>query len=253
MGDPEAISQGTKLQDGYQLVRGGEELYLQPDGNLVVYLMGANGAGPALWSSGTWGNPGDYALMQGDGNFVIYRQGGGPGIGGAFWSTGTWYDQFACATFAADGQFEVKGVNGRLWTSGTGPLLGAPGDLAPQYWLGGGQMLGPGQWIASDTVWLVMQADGNLVLYRKRDGAPLASSGTWDNPGAYVTLQVDGNLVVYRAGRSDPAGALWSTGTWGNPNDLLVAQSDGNLVLYQRDSLSRDTVPLWSTGTWGQA
>ncbi|MER6567735.1 hypothetical protein ABT288_16485 [Streptomyces sp. NPDC001093] len=45
-----------------------------------------------LWSTGTWGHSGAYATLQNDGNFVVYKSGGGPSTGGALWSTDTYKD-----------------------------------------------------------------------------------------------------------------------------------------------------------------
>jgi subtilisin family serine protease len=60
---------------------GNFELVMQGDGNLVQYQEGV-----ALWSSGTWGHPGAYAVLQGDSNFVIYSASGAP-----IWhAPGTW-------------------------------------------------------------------------------------------------------------------------------------------------------------------
>ncbi len=56
---------------------------MQGDGNFVLYHQGWN----ALWSSGTYGNPGSYIVMQNDGNLVIYNPGGR-----ALWATGTQED-----------------------------------------------------------------------------------------------------------------------------------------------------------------
>ncbi|EFL19658.1 hypothetical protein [Streptomyces sp. C] len=44
----------------------------------------------ARWRTGTANNPGAYALLQDDGNFVIYKKDGGPTKGGALWHTGTY-------------------------------------------------------------------------------------------------------------------------------------------------------------------
>ncbi|MEO3819625.1 LamG-like jellyroll fold domain-containing protein [Plantactinospora sp. B24E8] len=84
-----------------------------------------------------------------------------------------------------------------------------------------------GQYLRSDigNYQLLMQPDGNLVLYQA--GFPLWETGTSGNPGAYLQLQADGNLVVYSA---DDV-ALWSSGTADTPGDRLVIRDDGDLVL----------------------
>ncbi|GAA3462214.1 S8 family serine peptidase [Saccharothrix longispora] len=74
---------------------------------------------------------------------------------------------------------------------------------------------------------LVMQGDGNLVLYTAA-GQALWSSGTWGTGATHVVLQGDGNLVIYTA-----AGvAKWHTHTWGTAADRLIVQNDSNVVLY---------------------
>jgi hypothetical protein len=45
---------------------------MQGDGNFVIYDSSNN----PLWSSGTAGNNGAYLLVQNDGNTVIYSSGG---------------------------------------------------------------------------------------------------------------------------------------------------------------------------------
>ncbi len=84
---------------------------------------------------------------------------------------------------------------------------------------------------------LVLQSDGNLVLYCLGIGA------LWDTrtPGRDVNdviMQGDGNLVMY-----GPSGAIWNSATDNNPGAFLSLQNDGNLVIY------RDTTALWHTGT----
>ncbi|MCE6994102.1 S8 family serine peptidase [Saccharothrix sp. S26] len=74
---------------------------------------------------------------------------------------------------------------------------------------------------------LVMQGDGNLVLYTAA-GQALWHTNTWGTGATYAILQQDGNLVVYTA-----AGvAKWHTNTWGTAADRLIVQNDSNLVLY---------------------
>lgn len=115
---------------------------------------------------------------------------------------------------------------------------------------------------------LIMQADGNVVLYGA-DGIPAWSSGTAGNPGARLVLQSDGNAVVY----SSTNVPLWSSSTAGlpggesyvahtlrSPGSLyelqnlttanrkyrMILQPDGNLVVYS------PTRAIWSSGTAGK-
>lgn len=100
---------------------------------------------------------------------------------------------------------------------------GAKVGLAP------GEVLTAGQTINSPNgrYRMVMQGDGNLVLYVH--GKALWSSVTNGNPGAFVGMQGDGNLVVYSAGKV----ALWASGTDQRPGSRLYLQDDGNAVIYE--------------------
>jgi hypothetical protein len=115
---------------------------------------------------------------------------------------------------------------------------------------------------------LVMQTDGNLVLYDVNDH-PLWFTGTGDNPNAHLSLQYDGNLVIY----SQAGTPLWTTGSGHNPNYLsyvnttlhpgkilrgqwlqtadrrykMILQNDGNLVLYSPQRA------IWATHTDGSS
>jgi hypothetical protein len=61
-------------------------LIFQTGGNLVIYP-----ASGSPWATGTDGNGGDFAVVQNDGNFVVYRRGGGNGDG-AIWASNTRYN-----------------------------------------------------------------------------------------------------------------------------------------------------------------
>ncbi len=106
-----------------------------------------------------------------------------------------------------------------------------------------GTTLKPAQIVysASGSHRLVMQDDGNLVLYNTTSGAALWNSGTSGNAGAYAVFQTDGNFVVYSAnGR-----ALWFSSTnGGSYGQYLAVQDDGNMVIY------RSSVPLFATSTF---
>jgi len=135
----------------------GSSLVLQTDGNLALYPPGG---GPAEWSSGTAGGGGVTLQLQDDGNVVLY---GDPdaGVAPVVWQTGT------------------EGFRGTV--------------------LGEGETLEAGQFVvSSDGLFkMVMQADGNLVVYAVGLPGALWSSRTAGDPGAFATMQADGNLVVY--------------------------------------------------------
>jgi hypothetical protein len=111
-----------------------------------------------------------------------------------------------------------------------------------------GQRLSRGQRLTSSNgrFNLVMQTDGNLVLY---DGAPgqnpIWATGTWNLPDdrrpTYAELQTDGNLVLYNDARQ-PAWAAGVFGTFTNP--YLEVQDDGNLVIYHNGRTA-----IWASGT----
>jgi hypothetical protein len=86
---------------------------------------------------------------------------------------------------------------------------------------------------------LVYQTDGNLVLYRQRDGFPLWNARTTGTSLGKLVMQPDGNLVLYNASKSP----VWYIGTTGNAGAILRVQDDGNLVVY------RGRVPIWNSGT----
>ncbi|MCU9954212.1 protease pro-enzyme activation domain-containing protein [Burkholderia sp. BKH01] len=105
-----------------------------------------------------------------------------------------------------------------------------------------GTSLNPGQTLYSPSTnhELVMQYDGNLVLYNTTNGAAVWSSRTYGNAGAYAVFQADGNFVVY----GTSGNALWSSATNNaSYGQYLVVQDDGNMVIY------RSSVPVFATST----
>jgi hypothetical protein len=94
----------------------------------------------------------------------------------------------------------------------------------------GGTVLSAGdaRWSQNSQVVLLMQGDGNLVLYTG-SGAVWAT-GT-QGAGNAAAMQEDGNLVVY----SHDGVPLWDSHTWGTPGAFLKVQDDGKLVIYRPD------------------
>jgi hypothetical protein len=188
-------------------------------------------------SSGT----GFYSLVQQtDGNLVLYKSGGR-----SIWANSA-NGPTAWTAMQSDGNLVAYDVIGRpRWSSNTA------GNGASR---------------------LVVQDDGNAVIYRNSDGRAVWQSGTgggrqpvaqpagrtdrlgvnqgiWRG-GAVLTssdgrfqliLQAsDGNMVIYKQGV-----AIWAIG--GRDDDFLVNQGDGNVVIYRTHGGA-----VWSTGTGGQ-
>lgn len=138
----------------------------------------------------------------------------------------------------ADRYVHIKDITAPAW-HGIGRDLQFMGkDL-----LNPGEILRAGQYMLSaDTrTYLVMQGDGNLVLYGP-GGRPLWNTGTAGSGAVFAGMQGDGNLVLY----TSDLRPKWSSGTAGHNNSRLIAQSDGNLVLYNPNN-----TPVWNSGTGG--
>src|SRR5215831_18907840 len=114
--------------------------------------------------------------------------------------------------------------------------------------------LGPGEQLqlnqtlqsANGAYTLVMQGDGDLVLYSGWPQAPIAhwTSVTAglppDQRPVYAEMQADGNFVLYDSSRRAP----WASNTAGHPGARITLQDDRNLVLYDATGAA-----LWATGT----
>jgi hypothetical protein len=233
------LQSGQTLNPGQSLTTSSMTLTMQTDGNLVAYLATGSGSGPAVWASNTSGHGGAYAYLQTDGNLVIYNSGGGPSTGGALWASNTAGHSGAYATLQSDGNFVVyNSGGGALWATNVyqhSPTIGS------------GQKLTPGWWTQAQYTRLVMQTDGNLVMYRNSDGKAVWASNTSGHNGAYAAMQNDGNLVIY----SSSGGALWATGTYGHSGAYAAMQNDGNLVVYKSGGGPGTGGALWASNTAG--
>ncbi|XP_047131880.1 uncharacterized protein LOC124810920 [Hydra vulgaris] len=111
-----------------------------------------------------------------------------------------------------------------------------------------GLNLKPGEYLSSGNCYFaVMQGDGNFVLYVTHHWVPqnaIWASGSYNKGTAprRVVMQNDGNLVIYDAYNR----ATWASGTnqKGSKPHRLVMQTDGNLVIY--DGINK---PTWATST----
>jgi len=92
------IPKGSSLFSPNKRVR----LTMQPDGNLVLY-----GDDKYIWDSRTNGKPADRAVMQTDGNLVVYDGGGK-----VLWSSGTNGNTTAYLSVYDDGNAVIRAGNG---------------------------------------------------------------------------------------------------------------------------------------------
>jgi hypothetical protein len=222
---------GQALLPGQELDALGQPVrcLMQTDGNLVIYW---GSSGFPIWASNSAGLPVTQAILQLDGNFVLYA-GARP-----VWSTGTNGNPGAFLVVQSDGVLKVlSSSNATLWESGsaivTPPLRGRAVLTA-------GESLSIGQFLqaSSQPYTCQLQSDGSLTINKLGTDPLWGASGP--QPAEVAIMQADGNFVLYAAGGA----AIWATGTWGNPGAHIVMQDDGNLVVYRTDGK-----PLWASDT----
>lgn len=207
------LKQGQRLNPGAFLQSGSGQyrLTMQTDGNLVQSVVGS---GRVLWASGTGGNAGATALMQADGNLVVYLH------GVAKWSTRTGGNPDTgrrVAVLQDDANLVVYDGSTPTWSSATRNTRVAVGESLRSGWF----VQSP-----DGHYRLTLQADGNLVERVAETSRPVWSSGTANRPGAHLVQQADGNAVIY-AGST----AVWATSTSGTGASLAL-QNDANVVQY---------------------
>lgn len=221
-GDAATFYPGQSLYSG----NGRYHLSYQQDGNLVLYAGNA-----PVWASGTLGKGVGRAVLQGDGNLVIYNSANQP-----LWASGTSGNPGSTLAMQDDGNVVIYRSNHTpSWATNT---------IQNASILVRGQAITPGQSVvsANGRYQLAYQTDGNLVIYNASH-QPVWSSNTLGHGVGYAAMQDDGNLVIYN-GSNQP---LWASGTSGNPGSFLAVQDDGNVVIYRSNH-----TPSWASGTTGR-
>jgi len=212
------------LRSGNSLIssRGTYTLTMLATVDLVISIAST---GRVIWSFGTAGHPGATAVLQRDGNLVVHASDGSvlktTGSGGHPAGTYT-------MTIQEDSNLVIYTPGGTaLWSSNTTNNL-----------LGSTESLHAGQFLRSHgrQYQLIMQKDGNLVLYDTTNG-----SVTWETNTSVMNSRVimgpGGALTIY-----GPLGKeLWSTHTSGYPGATATLQTDGNLVVYHKG------VAIWAS------
>ena len=149
-------------------------------------------------------------------------------------------------TCGAGGSHTQSGSNYELFVQSTNPAASPP-PVAPygsqSDRLYANQQLTKNQALtaANNETTLMMQGDGNLVLYQKSDNNALWKSDTSGSPAVRAQMQYDGNFVLY----DSDTNPVWATGTDGvGPNLHLIMQNDHNLVMYADEG-----GVLWASNT----
>lgn len=207
-------------------------LKYQHDGNLVLYYASDEGK-QAIWASGVLVDNPLMAILQKDGNFVLYDTSMKP-----YWAT-----SFGRPLPTGKRPYKLILQDDRnlvlydsrtipYWSSGTHIRLDML-DSVTNNTLNVGDAITS----ANGLYYLIYQSDGSLVLYRKRNNErPYIM---WSNqkffrgrPGKAV-LESDGNLALF-----DSNGLkYWHSVTYGRNAGpyTLQLQDDGNLVLSDKN------------------
>ena len=166
-------------------------LAVQKDGNLVLYARDDT----RLWATETDGQGGTRLIMQNDGNLILRTDGGT-----AIWATDKAELRVGEVLMVGQGLRSPgwPGERFRLDLQEDGNLAVIRTDGAETIWQSGTAGKGANR--------LVMQKDGNLVLYA-RDGEPLWATETDGQGGTWLVIQGDSNLVL----RTDEGRAVWAS------------------------------------------
>lgn len=196
----DVLTTGERLEPGDSLASPSGRYRVQLDDSGTLSLVER-----ANWLTGTdttyLTGPGvAFVVAQGDGNLVAYRADGSvayaSGTDGSGATSVRLQDDRNLVFFGADGRVvaDAASYNDQVLIDGRA--------LLPRDHVRG----------ENGVSRLLMQTDGNLVLYR--GSTPLWSSRTQNNPGAGAVMQSDGNLVVYSSAATGRR-TLFDTGTGG--------------------------------------
>lgn len=226
------IETGQDISLGFEIFscNGKFKLQLQADGNLAVWKTNE---AFFVWSSGTYRRGITRAVMQSDGNFVLYK-----GLS-PIWSTNTKGNNFK-AKVEDNGRFTIYENSIEKWSSR--PLGRTDTIYSGEEIPLGTELISP-----RGCFKMVLQDDGNLVVYyNKPNGGVLWTTNT-QNKGVYkAVIQKDGRFRLW----TRTAVVVWET-TWANNNVVdtgarVVIQDDGNVVVYQGN------LAMWASGKVGR-
>jgi cell wall-associated NlpC family hydrolase len=219
------LASGHKLLAGQSITSAHDNYValMQTDGNFVMYGQSAS------WSSQTNGNPGAWANMQSDGNLVVYSA-----AGLALWSSHTYGKGVANLVVTDSNNLAVLSPSSAVYWQTAPKVTSAAGAAATPITGAGsatlqaGHTLLSGQALKMSTAYtLTMQTDGNLVL--RSASKVLWATNTFGHPGSWLAMQGDGNVVIYSGGAQRVP--LWSSKTYGSGATSVSVGSDGNILI----------------------
>jgi hypothetical protein len=236
--DPESrttVVAAEELRSGDELRRG-EALRSADGGQLLTMtdageLQASASDGTVWWRQPTVREPGDRLEVQRDGNVVVYTA-ADEGV----WATGTGASGGVVLTLASDGDRGVlrlrDGAGHVLWET----AQGAPGERSM---LRDEERLRRGQRLTSTDGRHVLELTSSGVLQASTGGRVWWREGTPDEPGEVLVMQHDGNLVLY--GESRP---VWDSETSSiDDGDAFVVLEDrdgaGRVVVADSSSAAR--------------
>lgn len=235
------FAKGSKFESGTSYFTKKHELTMQPDGNLVVYKWsGKNNNGNrdgAIWASNT-SNNNSYADLKftQSGNLVMHNF-----FGEVVWQSNTAYTGGEYLVLKEDGELQIVNKSSDvIWSSKTGGKS-FPDEINISTSNGDRYLRSSYAPILTKKLALIMQKDGNLVLYNRVNSKPIWASGTnGKGKDNYAVFQRDGNLVIYDRNRTP----IWSSGTYNKGVDTYKFQNDGNFVIYRQGGRA-----VWASNT----
>ncbi len=206
------LNAGDRLTPGQSVTsnNGRYNFFMQHDGNLVLYKH----TGRPLWATGTDGRPISEALMQNDGNFVLYSP------GGPVWATGT--DEAGSYLLVQDdGNVVIYGPRGAKWATNTDGSL----QMRLRSFLGAGHYMETSASLRDDGFLNAITRTWTITALGGYHGA--VRVGLVDANGFTLAVSdehrygVDGHVI----GRSD------RTDTWNHHFDASVVSNTRQLLI----------------------
>ena len=240
---PNLLVTGSKLITGTTLTSpsGRYILGLQPDGVLEL-RCGQN----VVWKVGKSGSSGKaYLIIQTDGNLVLYMD---QGVSQApLWASGTFTSDIQRLRVEDSGNIILETAAClQKWASGTSNIScdgSCNVSVAPNLLVTGSKLVtGTTLTSPSGRYILGLQPDGVLELRCGQNVVwKVGKSGS--SGKAYLIIQTDGNLVLYMdQGVSQVP--LWASGTFTSDVQRLRVDDNGNIILETATCLRQ-----WASGT----